>query len=140
MQSILCPYVNFNGNCRSAMEFYHDLLGGDLDMSTFGDYHMEVDNPLDSSRIMHASLKSPFGTLMASDILSAMEYGPGSSFNLSVSGDEAEELHDIWDELCAGGTVTMPMEKQMWGDEFGMVTDKFGIHWMVNINSAIPVM
>jgi PhnB protein len=140
MQNILCPYLNFNGNAREAMEFYHDIFDGELDLNTFGDYHMEVENPLDSSRIMHASLQTPFGTVMAADILSTMKYIPGNSFSLSVSGDDPEVLRDIWDELCLGGTITMPMEKQMWGDEFGMVTDKFGVNWMVNINSAIPAL
>lgn len=140
MQSTLCPYISFNGNAREAMEFYHDILGGDLDMSTFSDYHMEVDNPLDATRIMHSSLQTPFGTVMAADVPSSMDYMPGNNFSLSMSGEDKEELRDIWDELSTGGTITMPMEKQVWGDEFGVVTDKFGVSWMVNINSAIPAM
>lgn len=140
MQNIICPYVSFNGNAREAMEFYHDIFDGELDISTFGDYRMEMQNPLDSNRIMHASLQTPFGTIMASDVLSTMEYIPGNAFSLSISGDDPEMLRDVWDELSLGGTVTMPMEKQMWGDEFGMLSDKFGITWMVNINSPIPTI
>ncbi|MGH3738234.1 MAG: VOC family protein, partial [Micromonosporaceae bacterium] len=85
--------------------------------------------------IMHANLKAPGGiVLMAADTPAGMEYNPGSQISISLSGEDAEELRGYWTQLSAEGTVTMPLEKQMWGDEFGMCTDKFGIQWMVNIN------
>ena len=62
-----------------------------------------------------------------------MEYNPGTNITVSLSGDDADELRGYWDKLSSGGSVTMPLEKQMWGDEFGMFVDKFGVAWMVNI-------
>jgi PhnB protein len=74
---------------------------------------------------------------MASDTPPGMERRSGSSITVSLSGDDADELHGYWDKLSGnGGSVTMPLEKQMWGDEFGMCSDQFGIAWMVNIAGA----
>jgi PhnB protein len=83
---------------------------------------------------MHAQLESPSGfTLMASDTPPGMEYKPGDNISISLSGDDADELRGYWDKLSGNGTVTMPLEKQMWGDEFGSCVDQFGITWLVNI-------
>ena len=86
---------------------------------------------------MHAQLETPAGfTLMASDTAPGMgEVTTGSNFAVSLSGDD-EALRGYWDGLADGGSVQMPLEKQMWGDEFGMLTDRFGIDWMVNIAAA----
>ena len=75
-------------------------------------------------------------TIMAADVTSDIEYHPMAGFSLSLSGDDADLLHGYWDKLSAGGTTTMPMQKQVWGDEFGMCTDKFGVLWLVNISQA----
>jgi PhnB protein len=83
---------------------------------------------------MHAQLETVRGfTLMASDTPPGQEHQPGSSIAMSLSGEDGDELRGYWDKLGDGGTVVMPLEKQMWGDEFGMVLDRFGIQWMVNI-------
>ena len=85
---------------------------------------------------MHAMLETDSGfALMASDTPPGMgmELNPGDNISISLSGDDADELRGYWEKLSASGTVTMPLEKQMWGDEFGMCVDRFGIHWMVNI-------
>lgn len=80
-------------------------------------------------------LESPQGfVLMAADVPPGMEHRPGNNIAISLSGDDAAEMRGYWDKLSAGGDVTMPLEKQVWGDEFGMCTDRFGISWMVNIN------
>jgi len=132
MASRLNPYISFDGNTREAMEFYKQVLGGELALSTFGEFGAP-DQP-GADKIMHAQLESPSGfTLMASDTPPGMEYKPGDNISISLSGDDSGELHGYWDNLASGGTVTMPLEKQMWGDEFGMVRDRFGITWMVNI-------
>jgi PhnB protein len=83
---------------------------------------------------MHAQLETPAGfTLMASDTAPGMDYSaPNGAISVSLSGDD-EDLRGYWEKLSAGGTVTMPLEKQMWGDEFGMCTDRYGTPWMVNI-------
>jgi PhnB protein len=83
---------------------------------------------------MHANLTTPSGyTLMASDTPPGMTYSPGTNISISLSGDDGDELRGYWEKLRDGGTVSLPLEKQMWGDEFGQCTDKFGIGWMVNI-------
>ena len=131
MASRLNPYLNFNGTARQAMEFYQSVLGGDLVTNTFADFGAK-DSP-DADRIMHAMLETPDGyCVMAADITSDMEPRPISGFSVSLSGDDTK-LRDYFDQLAAGGTVVMPMEKQVWGDEFGMCVDGFGVPWLVNI-------
>jgi PhnB protein len=133
MSTRLNPYLNFPGTTRQAMEFYHDVLGGDLMIDTFGEYGS--DDPATKDSIMHATLETPGGlTLMASDLAPGMVHKPGENISISLSGDDAGELRGYWEKLSAGGTVTMPLEKQVWGDEFGMCTDRYGIGWMVNIS------
>ena len=70
--------------------------------------------------------ESSAGALIAS-------YQPPAGFSVSLSGDDGDDLHEYWDRLSAGGTVTMPLQKQVWGDEFGMRVDRFGVSWLVNI-------
>jgi PhnB protein len=70
---------------------------------------------------------------MAADTPPGMEHNPGTNISVSLSGDDGDELRGYWDKLSSGGTVAVPLEKQMWGDEFGMCVDQFGIGWMVNI-------
>lgn len=130
--SRLNPYLNFPGNAREAMEFYQQVFGGSLRMSTFGEFGAA--EPGTADQIMHAMLETDRGfTLMASDLPPGMEHTPGTTISVSVSGDDADELRRYWERLSEGGVVTMPLEKQMWGDEFGMCTDRFGIPWMVDI-------
>jgi PhnB protein len=132
MTSRLNPYLSFGGNAREAMEFYREVFGGNVQLSTFGEFGAQ-DSP-DADKIMHAMLESDSGfTLMASDTPSGMQRNPGDTITISLSGDDADELRGYWDKLSAGGQVTMPLEKQMWGDEFGMCIDRFGVPWMVDI-------
>ena len=132
MTSRLNPYISFSDNAREAMEFYRDVFGGELAQSTYGE--MGGAAPGDENKIMHAMLETPSGfALMGSDAPSGMPRDEGSSISISLSGDD-ENLRDYFEKLSAGGTVTMPLEKQMWGDEFGMCVDPYGIAWMVNIS------
>jgi PhnB protein len=79
-------------------------------------------------------LETPNGfTLMASDMPPGMEHAPGNNMAVSLSGEDGDELRGYWEKLSAEGTVTLPLEKQMWGDEFGMCADPYGVSWMVNI-------
>jgi PhnB protein len=83
---------------------------------------------------MHAVLEAPNGiTFMGSDTPKGMEYRPGKSISMALNGDNKEELAAYFDKLSAGGTVRMPLAAAPWGDTFGMLTDKFGIDWLVNI-------
>lgn len=135
MQSRLNPYLSFRDTAREAMEFYQTVFGGKLDVHTFKEFHAS-ETPDEDNLIMHAMLEANNGiTFMASDTPARMEYKPGSNVSLSLSGDNEAELRSYWDKLAEGGTVTMPLEKAMWGDTFGMLTDKFGVMWMVNIAS-----
>jgi PhnB protein len=133
MQSKLNPYLSFRDNARQAMEFYHSVFGGKLDMNTFKEFHASQD-PSEDDKIMHARLDADNGmTLMGADTPNAMEYDDGSRISISLSGDNEAELTSYYQKLSAGGTQTMPLEKAAWGDTFGMCTDQFGVSWMVNI-------
>ena len=135
MTARLNPYLNFTDNAREAMEFYKSALGGELVINTFGEYG---DAGPTANGVMHAQLETDAGfTLMASDMPPGQGDAPGAgNISISLSGEDADQLRGYWEKLSAGGTVTMPLEKQMWGDEFGMCVDKFGVPWMVNITQT----
>lgn len=136
MKSSLVPYLNFPGTTKDAMDFYKSALGGELTMKTYKDFGA-AQSPEDEIKIMHAQLVTDDGfAIMAADIPSSMQYQPGANVSLSLSGDNNEQLTKVFNQLAAGGSITMPLEKSMWGDIFGMFTDKFGIHWMVNISGT----
>lgn len=137
MAATLNPYLTFPGTAREAMTFYQSVLGGELTMNTFGEYG--GDGP-GADGIMHANLATPDGlTLMASDVPPGHEDGhsPGNNITCSLSG-EGEQLRSYWEGLSEGADIQMPLEKQIWGDEYGMLVDRFGIPWMVNIAGAPP--
>lgn len=129
----LNAYLTFGGNAAEAMTFYQNVLGGDLNMMSFRDAGMDMDG------VMHAALEAPNDFhIFASDHYPGM--GPdlsiGNNMQLSLSGDDADALRGFWDRLNEGGPVLMPLEKQMWGDTYGQVIDRFGIAWHVNISGA----
>jgi PhnB protein len=133
MTSRLNPYLNFNGNARQALEFYTSVFGGNLTLNTFGD--LGAAGTPDAEKIMHGQIETDAGyTIMAADVPSEMEYHAISGASVSLSGDDADALRGYWEKLSEGGTTTMPMQKQSWGDEFGMCVDKFGVPWLVNIS------
>ena len=133
MASVLNPYLNFNGNARQALDFYASVFGGTPNFNTYADFGAK-DSP-DAARIMHGVLETDAGyTIMGADASSDMEYHPMAGFAVSVSGDDSDALHGYWEKLSAGGTTTMPMQKQVWGDEFGMCVDRYGVSWLVNIS------
>jgi len=132
MAQLLNPYLSFDGNAREAMEFYKGVFGGELTMNTFGEFG--APDAGNADKIMHSQLETDRGfTLMASDTPSEMGRTAGDNITISLSGEDGGELRGYWEKLSDGGNVTMPLEKQMWGDEFGMCIDRFGIPWMVNI-------
>lgn len=132
MASILNPYIQFQDTARQALEFYQEIFGGELIVSTFGEFGDPSQPGADG--LMHGNLKTPSGyTIMAADTPPGMDFNPGTNVAVSLSGDDGDELRAYWAKLSDGGTVSVPLEKQMWGDEFGMCTDQFGIGWMVNI-------
>ena len=132
MASRLNPYVSFRDNAREALEFYKDVFGGNLSINTFGEYGDS--NAPEANNVMHGQLETDRGfTLMASDAPPGMDFNPGSNITISLSGDDEQELRGYWEKLSEGANVTMPLEKQMWGDVYGQCTDKFGVPWMVDI-------
>jgi len=133
MHSKLNPYLHFDGNAKEAMEFYKAALGGELTMSTFGQ-GMPGGDAADADKIMHAQLVvGDAMTLMGSDAPTGWAKNPGMSVSLSLSGTDEAELKGYWDKLSEGAKIDQPMMTAPWGDQFGMLTDKFGMEWMVNI-------
>jgi PhnB protein len=131
--SRLNPYISFSDDARQALEFYRGVFGGELTLNTFGEAG-GAEGP-DADKIMHGQLETPAGyTVMASDTPAGMDRTVGTNISISLSGDDADDLRGYFAKLSDGGTVTVPLEKQMWGDEFGMCIDPYGINWMVNIS------
>jgi PhnB protein len=128
MPTTLNPYLSFRDDAREAMNFYQSVFGGELTLSTFGEFQASED-PAEAEKIMHGLV------LMGADTPNSMEYSAGSSISISLSGDDEEELRGYYDKLSSGGTVTVPMEKAPWGDIFGMCTDQYGVAWLVNVNN-----
>jgi PhnB protein len=132
MASQLNPYLMFNGDARAAMEFYRSVFGGDLTINTFGEFG--APDPALADKVMHAQLTTPKGyVLMASDSAPGTSVTAGSTITCSLSGDPGEGLEGVWEKLADGGTVTLPFEKQMWGDLYGQCIDKFGTPWMIDV-------
>lgn len=133
MTTRLNPYLNFaDGRAREAMEFYRSVLGGELDVMTFG--QMGTEGPL-AEHVMHSQLVTPDGfTIMGADAPPEfVQMTFGDNLSVSISGDEADKMTGWFDALSEGGEVSMPLEKQMWGDTFGSFKDRFGVSWLVNI-------
>jgi PhnB protein len=131
---VLNPYLGFRDNARDAMTFYQSVFGGDLVLSSFGDFQASQD-PAEADKIMHGMLTTDTGmVLMGADTPNSMDYTPGNTISVSLSGDDDAELRGYWDKLSVdGGSVTVPLEQAPWGDTFGMCTDRFGVAWLVNI-------
>lgn len=132
MSVLLNPYLVFSGTAREAMSRYAEVLGGELSVTTFADAGAE--GVPDPAHVMHAQLSTPDGfTLMGSDMAPGTAFSRGTGMSVSLSGDEAEKMRGWFAALAEGGEVTMPLELQMWGDEYGSCTDRWGVSWMVNI-------
>lgn len=130
----LNPYLAFRSNAREAMEFYKSVFGGELTVQTFAE-GMPPDrlDPAKKDLIMHAVLETDDITIMASDAMKDGDIVDGTNVSLSISGTDGDKLKKYFEGLGEGGKITEPLKKAPWGDEFGMLTDKYGIHWLVNI-------
>lgn len=131
----LNPYISFDGQAREAMTFYQSVFGGNLTVSTFGESGMSMEGAK-ADEVMHAQLQTDDGlTLMAADTPEGMSYRPGDNISVSLSGpaEDHETLRGYFDKLSEGAQPGVPLEKAPWGDYFGMLTDRFGIGWLVNI-------
>ena len=136
MTTRLNPYLSFRDNARQAMDFYQSVFGGELTRATFAEFHASED-PAEQDKVMHSMLATDNGlTLMGADTPNSMDFTPGSNGTISLSGDDEAELRGYWEKLSDGGSITMPFDTPPWGGKFGMLTDRFGIDWMVAVNAA----
>jgi PhnB protein len=128
------PYLFFNGRCEEALAFYREKLGAEvLYQVRFKDAAPEHPVSANPEKIMHASFRIGGSELMASDgdcNESGLEF---KGFNLSIAADDVASGEKLFKTLAEGGQVTMPWQKTFWSPGFGMLTDKFGVHWMVNV-------
>jgi PhnB protein len=127
----IVTYLNFDGTTREAMEFYASCLGAELEIMPFS---AAPGTPIEAKdRVMHAYLsKAGTALLMASDTMPGMPFHPGNNFSISVHAESLEEIEKLFAVFSAKGKVTMPLADQFWGARFGMLTDQFGIQWMIN--------
>jgi len=137
-------YLTFNGNCREAFEFYKSALGGDFSyVGTFEEMPPKEDMPQlpdsEKDKIMHMSLPISNETVLMGSDTSEVFGEPvkfGNNFSVSLNIESNEEADEIFNKLVEGGKVIMPMDKTFWSPYFGMLTDKFGINWMVNVDQG----
>lgn len=139
----LHSYLHFNGNAREALDFYQSVFGGEVQADTFAGFAERAPgsgmmyDPAEGDKIMHASLMGSGDIeLMLSDVPTSMPaVSKGDTITLTLNGDDEATIKGYWDKLADGGQVSVPLNKAPWGDSFGMLTDKFGVDWMVNITS-----
>lgn len=130
------PYLFFDGKCEAALNFYKEVFGGEIEgLSRWKDMPPgsggpEV-TPDTENRVMHANFRSSGVSFMASDASPGKTYGEGA-ISLSLGTSDVAEAERVFNRLAEGGKVEMPMTDMFWGARFGMLTDKFGIDWMVN--------
>ena len=128
----LLPYLTFDGTCREAMEFYKQVFGGELEVRYFSEFYGDLPQA-DKEKVMHAELKNDAMSLMASDSVPGSETTFGDNVRITVTSTDSKRLAAFFEELSQGGTVIMPFEKQVWGQELGTLTDKFGTHWLISV-------
>lgn len=132
---LLNPYLSFRDTAREAITFYHSVFGGDLRIGTFGEFGMG--DASDADKVMHSQLTNPSGlTIMAADTPASMELSEGASIWISLSGDDEAALRGYWDKLAEGALIELPLDTAPWGDTFGQLVDKFGVHWLVDISDG----
>lgn len=138
----LNPYLSFKDKAAEALEFYRSVLGGELDISTFGSMPADPAMPIDAADkdlVMHGQLETPHGlTLMAADSGSMMPYvAPTSGVTVALTGgaEDYDYVAGAYAKLAEGGTDAMPFDKAPWGDFYGQVTDRYGITWMFDVDA-----
>lgn len=137
MKPTLTPYLNFMGQTAEAMKFYQSVLGGELIMQTYKEAGFPHD-PKEDDFVVHAELKNDSLSFMASDGNAEHPVHMGDNMHMSIVGTDEALLTKFFNGLAEGGNIDMPLAKQSWGDIYGQLTDKFGVHWMINISSTQP--
>jgi PhnB protein len=126
-------YLAFDGNCREAMTFYRDCLGGELNLMTVSESQIAAQMPKENqSSIMHSTLTKGGLTLMACDAMGSYTLRPGNNVSLMLYCETEEEIRTFFAKIAAGGTINTELKVEFWGSIYGDVTDKFGIRWMFN--------
>jgi PhnB protein len=130
------PYLSFNGNCEEALAFYSEVFGGEVtSLNRFAGSPMAEGLPPEAGdKIMHANFKSPTLKFMASD--NVHQYEPAGNVSLSLGTKDQDEAKRVFGKLSVGGKVEMPLQDTFWGALFGMVTDKYGIYWLMNCEKS----
>ncbi len=130
-------YLNFNGNCRQAMEFYAKCLGADLQIVPFSAGPADMPQEMKASdKVLHARLSKGTQVIMASDCPPGKPATEGNNFSISVSCESNQEVDALFKALGEKGKVIMPATNMFWGAYFGMVTDQFGVNWMFNYEAS----
>ncbi len=129
------PYIRFQGNCREAIDFYKAALDAELMFSqTYGDSPMSDMGA--ANNIMHCTIKVGESQIMMCDDPRPDATAAGGNISLAIGLNDPAKAKQLFENLAKGGTVVMPLEKTFWAEAFGMVTDKFGVKWMVNSDAA----
>lgn len=128
MTMTLTPYLSFNGNCEEAMKFYHECLGGDLDLQKVGDSPAAEHMQGKENQVLHSMLKSDGIVLMASDMVMEGEAKPGTNMTLTLSGGSLEDVKKYFEKLSEGGKVRQPLQATFFGT-YGDLVDKYGFAW-----------
>ena len=132
------PYLNFNGNCEEAINYYKDCMNGEvLFMQRYGDSPMNSEGMED--KVMHTTLKIGDSVIMASDCPPGNETTSGNNISLAIGTNDAAQAETFFNKMADGGQITMPMQKTFWAERFGMLTDKFGINWMLTATSPTEI-
>lgn len=129
----ITPYLNFAGDCREALTFYHSILGGDLEVTAHKDTPSAEHVPAEmQNQIMHAVLTIGDTAIMASDAPMATA-NSFSGVYIAIQLDTVEEAERVFAGLKEGGTVEMDLEQTFWAQRFGMLVDRYGVKWMFNV-------
>lgn len=133
----ISPHLVFPGNSEAVLQHYRDALGGDLEIMRFAGSPAEEQMPAGwGEKVLYGTLRSPFGLVHCMDASPERAGTPGDNFVLGVDTDSEAQTDEIFAKLLAGGSVVMPLQKTFWSPKFGMLTDRFGIKWMVNFQGA----
>lgn len=133
----LQPNLAFNGNAEEVLAHYRDALGGEIEITRFSQTPAAQEVPPEwAGKVVYGTLRSPAGTINAMDAPPERAGTPGDNFILGIQTESREQIDEIFSKLSAGGSVMMPLDKTFWSPRFGMLTDKFGIKWMINLVEA----
>lgn len=130
-------YLSFNGNCREAMNFYQQCLGGELTLQTIGESPLADKMPQQmKDSILHSTLTKDSLVLMATDMVSDQGLLRGNGVSLMLNCSSEEEIRTFYNKLSDGGKATHPLEITFWGALFGDLTDKYGNNWLLHFDSS----